>query len=88
MNTKISLVQHHFKVCPEDTLQAPLEFKIVKVISGGEVPVFLIESLEDNQLFISKFYPSNKDETPSKYYLNEKRFTFLQHPNITTAFDA
>jgi len=56
-------------------------FKIVQKLGQGKFPVYLIHSDECNQYFTMKVYPFKGGELNPRF-LNEARFSCLNHPNV------
>lgn len=57
------------------------KFEIIKKISSSKFPVFLINDPETNNQYALKLFPY-ENQNVNRAFLNESRFTFLDHPNI------
>jgi len=82
------LVSSQSSIHSHDSLESGSEsyedFSKIEIISQlgySKFPVYLMQSLNDNQYQAIKIFPYKKEEI-SPSYLNEKRFSFLSHKNI------
>ena len=57
------------------------DINIISLISRAKFPVYLVYSPIRNQSFALKFFPF-ENKKPHQFYLNEARFSFLNHPNV------
>jgi len=62
-------------------LYGQLDLQVLKVVSDSTFPILLAHSPEFQKNFIVKLYPY-QDKKESKAFLNESRFSFLQHKHI------
>jgi len=64
-----------------ETSLIPFNYVITEKLQSSKFPVFLISCLETGKTYVLKSFPL-EDGVPKKAFLNESRFSFLNHPSI------
>mmetsp|Transcript_39955 Transcript_39955/g.35664 ORF Transcript_39955/g.35664 Transcript_39955/m.35664 type:complete len:178 (-) Transcript_39955:1206-1739(-) len=81
LKTKISSTKTPNKLLSEPKIAIPDDYKIIKKLSETKNDVYLIYSPKQHKQYVMKVFEF-EDGQPSDFYLNEKRFSFLQHISL------
>jgi len=60
---------------------SPMKFTIVQTLQAFKFPIFLISCSETQKKYVLKLFPY-ENEAPHRAFMNESRFSFLNHPSI------
>lgn len=62
--------------------QSLSSLSVVQAIENSRFPVYIVKNTHDQTHYAMKLYPSEQDGVPSDFFLNELRFTQIDHPNL------
>mmetsp|Transcript_25421 Transcript_25421/g.22437 ORF Transcript_25421/g.22437 Transcript_25421/m.22437 type:complete len:80 (-) Transcript_25421:1142-1381(-) len=75
-------MKNHSSSHSQSTDSKPEGLKVLKMVSQQKFGVYLAYADSVKAHVAMKVFPYSEDNEPSINYENEKRFSFLKHPNI------
>ena len=68
-------------IAEHQTVDEYEDIAMIKLLNKAKFPVYLVASQLTNQHYALKIFEFENEE-PALYYLNESRFSILNHPNV------